>query len=99
MTKLALVLMSGGDLLDMVCHEMTLFGIDLVIQFTFGHSDELCHYVSELYLMIPPNGHTELKEVHFCKTAGTAVGQTHKIVREEQGLLQRDQIFIAFTSL
>ena len=49
-----LSLNTGGDLLDMVRHEMTMFGNDLMIQFTFGHSYELCRHISELYLIIPP---------------------------------------------
>ena len=45
----------GGNRLDMVWHEMTMFGNDQMIQFTFEHPDELCRHVSELYLIIPPN--------------------------------------------
>ena len=44
----------GRNLLDMVWHETAMFGNDQTIQFTFGHPDELCRHVSELYPIIPP---------------------------------------------
>ena len=49
------MLFNGGNLLDMVFHEKTMFGNDQTIHLTFGHPDELCRHVSELYLIIPPN--------------------------------------------
>ena len=42
--------------------KMTMFNNDLMMQFTFGHSDELCRHVSELYLIIPPKGHSTFKK-------------------------------------
>ena len=50
----------------MVWHEMTMFGNDLMIQFTLGHSDELCRHKSELYLKILSNSNSTWKnKLHY----------------------------------
>ena len=55
----------------MVWHEMTMFGDDPMIQFTFGHSDELCRHVSELYLITSVKPAFIATQLKFWETAPT----------------------------